>query len=100
MDTPQSNQLDLTKAYRHASHHGIAWRIDGFVMESVLVHDYCEDDDGNASYAEWEEVASESQVRAHMVGDDKEWILDIDDLQELDEEDYCGSCGQIGCPWH
>jgi uncharacterized protein YlxP (DUF503 family) len=42
-------------------------------------------------------VSSDSQVRAVMVGDDREHIVDIDDLTELGELDYCAECGQIGC---
>jgi hypothetical protein len=32
-----------------------------------------------------------------MVGDDREHIVDVDDLTEIAREDYCGVCGQIGC---
>lgn len=32
-----------------------------------------------------------------MVGDDRRVALDPDDLIPLDEGDYCGGCGQIGC---
>lgn len=34
-----------------------------------------------------------------MVGDDREWTLEAVELSPLDEGDYCGGCGQIGCGW-
>jgi hypothetical protein len=36
-------------------------------------------------------------VYAIMVGDDKVWCVDVDDLQPLDVEAFCHECGQIGC---
>ncbi len=32
-----------------------------------------------------------------MVGDDHQWHLDYDDLDPITPEEFCGSCGQIGC---
>lgn len=34
-----------------------------------------------------------------MVGDDQPFVIDPDDLQAIDDEEYCHSCGQIGCGW-
>lgn len=39
----------------------------------------------------------ETRVHAHMVGDDRDHIIDVDDLTPLDDDDYCPGCGQIGC---
>lgn len=36
-------------------------------------------------------------VRAVMVGDDRVFVLDPDDLTPIDEDDYCHGCGQLGC---
>ena len=36
-------------------------------------------------------------VRYHMVGDDRDFAFDPDDLIELNEDEYCHECGQIGC---
>jgi hypothetical protein len=38
-----------------------------------------------------------SRVRAVMVGDDCEHIVDTDDLTEIPENGYCPGCGQTGC---
>jgi hypothetical protein len=32
-----------------------------------------------------------------MVGDDRVHVVDVDDLTEISDEDYCPGCGQIGC---
>lgn len=34
-----------------------------------------------------------------MVGDDKEHLVDPDDLTEMSEDEYCSCCGQVGCHW-
>lgn len=39
-------------------------------------------------------------VLAYMIGDDRVYEFDADDLIAIDEEDYCPSCGQTGCGWH
>jgi hypothetical protein len=33
-----------------------------------------------------------------MVGDDVRFAFDPSDLEPIAREDYCGECGQIGCP--
>jgi hypothetical protein len=32
-----------------------------------------------------------------MIGDDREHIVDPEDLTHIDEDDYCHECGQVGC---
>lgn len=32
-----------------------------------------------------------------MVGDDKRYVVDLDEVHPLEREAYCGVCGQIGC---
>ena len=34
-----------------------------------------------------------------MIGDDYKWHVSPDDVHELDDDAYCGGCGQIGCGW-
>ena len=38
-----------------------------------------------------------SVVLIHMVGDDHKFRVPIETLSPLDEEEFCGSCGQLGC---
>jgi hypothetical protein len=44
---------------------------------------------------EW--VPDESVARVRMVGDDTVYEVDPDDCKPLDESEFCGSCGQMGC---
>jgi hypothetical protein len=32
-----------------------------------------------------------------MVGDDRVFAFEVDELTKLDEADFCHQCGQIGC---
>ncbi len=32
-----------------------------------------------------------------MVGDDRRHHVDLHDVTPLNDDDYCGECGQIGC---
>lgn len=34
---------------------------------------------------------------AHMIGDDRLFLVEASDIQTLAREEYCGECGQIGC---
>jgi hypothetical protein len=73
------------EAYQVDGHPGIAWYVLGWETEP--------DED-----TEWSgyEVRTGSVV-AVMVGDDRRWIFDQDELTPLDRRAYCGVCGQIGC---
>jgi hypothetical protein len=65
---------------------GIAWYLLGYVM--VRDEDF-----------DWTGIAEEdrSRVRAVMVGDDRIFTADVDDLTVIGEEDFCRGCGQVGC---
>jgi hypothetical protein len=98
--------LDFSARYGVVGMPGIAFYLRGWVTEQVYEGDQliCDDEECDHSLSEmcWAEgdyslVSSDSQVRAVMVGDDREHIVDIDDLTELGELDYCAECGQIGC---
>ncbi|MFQ5668553.1 MAG: hypothetical protein ACE5I7_19280 [Candidatus Binatia bacterium] len=39
------------------------------------------------------------RVVVRMVGDDRDFAVEVEDLTPLPEEDYCSGCGQIGCGW-
>jgi hypothetical protein len=43
------------------------------------------------------EYENRERVRAVMVGDDREFTFDVDEVTPLAEGDYCPECGQIGC---
>lgn len=61
---------------------------DGYVI--VRLSDECP--------LETEEQTYETDtVTAVMIGDDREFVIDVDDLTAIDDLDYCSECGQIGC---
>ncbi len=72
-------------AYTVAGWRGIAFRVLGWQLEA--------DED-----TEWTGIYQRTgDVFCIMVGDDKVHAIDLDDLHPLSVEEFCGSCGQIGC---
>ena len=70
----------------HGWSKGIAWYLLGYEM--IRDEDY-----------EWSGIEEENRdmVRATMVGDDRVFVIDIDDLQIIPEDSFCRDCGQVGC---
>lgn len=52
------------------------------------------EDDG---FGDVEAIADPSRSIVIMVGDDRRHVVDTSGLQSLNEDDFCGGCGQIGC---
>lgn len=80
--------------YRHPDYPGAAWTIDG----PTMVDEY--DPDTGENVTDWtgyKVPAVPATVDAHMIGDDRTFRFDADELIELDDDDYCAECGQIGC---
>lgn len=72
-------------AYRVIGDNGCAWRVLGWETEPN------ED-------TEWSGIEERTgRVAVVMVGDDRKFFVDEEDLQPISDEEYCGSCGQIGC---
>lgn len=78
--------MDFDAKYRVAGYGGVAFYLLGY--EKIRDEDY-----------EWSgiEYDNEQNVRAVMVGDDRVFIVDVDDLTVLADNEYCRDCGQIGC---
>jgi hypothetical protein len=82
---------------------GVAFFLKGYVEafpEESWTLDCSEDHEHDDTCVVWNEPEQEedtSKVRAVMVGDDHVHIVDVDDLTEITEEDYCPGCGQTGC---
>lgn len=72
-------------AYTAFPDDGVAWYVLGWETEP--------DED-----TEWSgyEVRT-GRVVARMVGDDRDFTFDPEDLSPLEREAYCGVCGQVGC---
>ena len=72
-------------AYTVKGSRGIAWYVLGWETEPT------ED-------TEWSGTEERTgRVVAVMVGDDRRFTFDPEDVTPLPREDYCGECGQIGC---
>lgn len=85
-------QIDGDTRYRVSGYGGIAFYYVGREVERYW--DLSED-----IYPEDPEERETGRVLLVMVGDDREHAIDPEDVEPLADEDYCGSCGQIGCGW-
>ena len=74
-------------AYRVDGWDGIAFRVLGWELDSD------EDTEWTGTYERT------GQVAVHMVGDDRVFLVDPDDLTPLRDGEYCPECGQIPACW-
>lgn len=108
-------------AYRVSGHPGIAWYVlgwetetvireswekcdtcqgDGFTIDDDDQQETCQDCRGHGAFdtTDYEpEPERTGNLVCVMVGDDRHWSFDPDDVAPLDDDDYCHECGQIGC---
>lgn len=75
--------IDMDARYSVAGYEGIAFYLRGFVTT------YDPDEDDTFEDPDW--------VRAVMVGDNREHVIETADLTPISDDDYCAECGQIGC---
>ena len=80
------NGINFDGRFSVSFYPGIAFYLLGYSAEQHV------DEDG-----EVENIMDNENVVAVMVGDDRRHIVHVSDLKEIAEEDYCPSCGQIGC---
>lgn len=111
--------FDFESAYIHPSYNGIAFRAteyvttyedveydftcfqcegEGYITDSEYEDDICDYCGGNGYRIDYdvEEVTDYDRVLCHMIGDDRDFEFEIEDLEKIDEP--C-SCGQVGCGW-
>ena len=94
--------FDTTKTYAVKGYSGIAFRFHSWPMVWDPYLSLMQDDEGNeweedCGDGEWVEQLDGDKANFCMVGDDKVFTHDINDLTPLEDDDYCHSCGQIGC---
>jgi hypothetical protein len=79
-------EFDFDSTYTVEGWRGIAWHV--WQYEQIRDEDY-----------EWSgiEYDNKDRVVCTMVGDDKEFTFDIDELTKISEDEYCPECGQLGC---
>ena len=92
-----NTEINFDEHYAVEGYRGIAFYLLGFATETVEVQITDEFEDGPVYFYDHETVEDRSMVRAVMVGDNREHIVDVDDLTMIADEDYCPECGQIGC---
>jgi hypothetical protein len=115
--TDSDAPVDFSAHYTVRSQPGVAWRVLRYATEwteeswtlacddPAHRYDYDESspDDPDSHgltcyvYSEAEEIDNPSKVLAVMVGDDREEVIDTDDLELIPEDGFCRSCGQTGC---
>ena len=82
--TLQWNESD-EDGYTADGYRGVAWRIIGREMQET-------------PDTEWDGIYEPTgHIIACMVGDDRPFSFDPDELTRIADEDYCAGCGQIGC---
>jgi hypothetical protein len=75
----------LPDVARVASYPGVGWSVLGWQTEP----------DQDTEWSGYE--VRTGAVVCQMIGDDRHFAVDPDDLEPLDDLDYCAVCGQIGC---
>ncbi len=85
MNYEQQDPDPYPDAVQIDGHAGVAWYVLG--LETVPDVD-----------TEWTGTEAQTgNLVCVMVGDDRHWAFDPDDVRTLARADYCGECGQIGC---
>jgi hypothetical protein len=81
----KDDQTFPAPAYRVAGYSGVAWWVLGW--------ETAPDED-----TEWSGMETRTgKVVCVMVGDDRRFTFDPDEITPLARKEFCGSCGQIGC---
>ena len=84
-DTDDIQEAFPADAYRVRQYPGIAFYVRGWHTEP----------DQDTEWTGMEEKTG--KIATTMIGDDRIFLIDPDDLEELPRADYCSECGQIGC---
>lgn len=81
----QDNETFPADAYSVRQYPGVAFHVYGWETQP--------DED-----TEWSGIESRTgRIVTVMVGDDRQFTFDENDVTPIAREAYCGSCGQIGC---
>jgi len=97
METP-----DTDSRYRHPRFGGVALRVRGWEQRWEPCTYLIIDEDGEEceleepGEGEWVDDIG-GMVEVVMVGDDRVHVVDPDELEKIEDHEYCHDCGQIGC---
>lgn len=89
-------EIDFEAHYKVKGFRGFAFYLLGYEPITTAGNFYF-DEEGYEFEEEPEVVENRDNVRAIMMGDDKIHIVAVSDLTKIEEDDFCHSCGQIGC---
>lgn len=85
---------------------GVALYVHGPVLEWVpeTMYEYPGGDETeepeiveDPTEGEWVPQNDGTALSVTMVGDDMKFVVDLHDCTVLEESEFCGGCGQIGC---
>lgn len=85
--TQDKHELDFDLRYRVEGYGGVAWRAIRWETKP----------DCETSWTGYE--IPTGKVECVMVGDNRKFSFDPEDLTPLDDDEFCSCCGQIGCGW-
>ena len=72
-------------AYKVEGYKGIAWNVLGWETQA-------DEDTELTGISE-----RTGKVIAVMIGDDRYFTFEVDEIHPIQREEFCGECGQIGC---
>lgn len=83
------------EAYSVDGYRGIAWYVRGWEIEE-RESDYFDPETDEYVCTDLIEERT-GRIVATMVGDNRRFAFDPDEIHPLKRTAYCGTCGQIGC---
>lgn len=93
-----SKTIDFSAHYMVDGYNGVAFWLKRHATTIYEVeHEYTDIDGNTLIEYSYEEDIDPDMVIAVMVGDDREHLVHVSNLELLEDDDYCSTCGQIGC---
>jgi hypothetical protein len=81
--------FDFNAHYRVDGYDGVAW----YALKHPAVREPIDCELAGS----FEEFPNVNRVVLVMVGDDRKFEFDVDEVHKITETDFCRECGQIGC---
>lgn len=73
----------------------IAWLVIGKTrIKAARSYNFNDDD------WDWATIESDDKYTCVMVGDDRKFEIDCEDIIIINDDEFCRSCGDLNCNWH